>query len=130
VQKLGAVMPIVMTENHPWQRRLRLLGLTQRDLSRLAGHAEIVVSKQLRGHLQKGVPHHIIALILAWEIMTDQQRAKWRSAIDRETSALPSARRHSKGTALDADAEIAALKKQVLELTKRLHEGRAPRRKP
>lgn len=110
-----------MTENHPWQQRLRLLGLTQRDLAQLAGHAETVVSKQLRGHLQKGVPQYIIALILAWEVMTDQQRTKWRAAIEREVTGSP-ARRRPKEAAADPTAENAALRRQVAELTRRLRE--------
>lgn len=40
-------------------------GLSQKVLARLLGHAEITVSRQLRGHWETGVPRHVIAAILA-----------------------------------------------------------------
>lgn len=69
-------------ENHPWQQRARAAGLTQRTLSKLLGHAEITVSRQLRGHWESGIPAHVTAAILAWEIMSDDQRAKWIAAVE------------------------------------------------
>jgi hypothetical protein len=67
-------------EHHPWQRRSRAAGLSQRTLSYLLGFAEITVSRQLRGHWESGTPDHVIAAILAWEIMTLEQREKWLEA--------------------------------------------------
>lgn len=70
-------------ENHEWQMRAKKAGLTQRTLSKLLGHAEITISRQLRGHWESGVPQHIIAAVLAWEIMSEDQRAEWlRKASD------------------------------------------------
>ncbi|WP_157182160.1 hypothetical protein [Methylobacterium sp. WSM2598] len=70
-------------EHHPWQRRARAAGLSQRTLSRLLGFAEITVSRQLRGHWESGTPDHVIAAILAWEIMTPEMRDRWLAAADR-----------------------------------------------
>lgn len=68
-------------ENHPWQQRARAAGLTQRDLSRLLGRPDITISKQLRGHWGDGrPPKHLVAAILAWEIMTPEQREQWKQA--------------------------------------------------
>lgn len=64
-------------ENTPWQRRAKAAGLSQKVLARLLGHAEITVSRQLRGHWESGVPQHVKAAIIAWELMTDEQRQMW-----------------------------------------------------
>lgn len=69
-------------ENHPWQNRARAAGLTQKMLARLLGHAEITISRQLRGHWESGVPKHVRAAIVAWELMTPDQREAWLSAAD------------------------------------------------
>lgn len=69
-------------ENHPWQKRLRAAGLTQRILARLMGRPEITISRQLRGHFEGGTPKHLIAVILAWEHMTPEQRQAWQTAAD------------------------------------------------
>jgi len=70
-------------EGHPWQQRAKAAGLTQKMLARLLGHAEITVSRQLRGHWESGVPRHVIAAIIAWELMTPDQRAAWLKATQR-----------------------------------------------
>lgn len=72
-------------ENHPWQMRARAAGLTQRTLSRLLGHAEITVSRQLRGHWESGIPKHVVSAILAWEIMSPEQRASWVRAAEEQS---------------------------------------------
>ena len=82
-------------ESHPWQKRARAAGLTQKTLAKLLGHAEITVSRQLRGHWESGIPLHVIAAVVAWELMTDEQRAEWLSAVDREIKR----RERSKGRA-------------------------------
>jgi hypothetical protein len=69
-------------EGHPWQTRAKAAGLTQKMLAKLLGHAEITVSRQLRGHWDSGVPQHVIAAILAWEMMTPNQRDDWMKAVD------------------------------------------------
>ena len=70
-------------ENHPWQLRARAAGLTQKTLAKLLGHAEITVSRQLRGHWESGVPQHVRAAIIAWELMTPEQRAAWLAETDK-----------------------------------------------
>ncbi|MBX3579927.1 MAG: hypothetical protein KF723_22215 [Rhizobiaceae bacterium] len=51
-------------------------------MARLLGHAEITISRQLRGHWESGVPKHVRAAIVAWELMTPDQREAWLSAAD------------------------------------------------
>ncbi len=71
-------------ENTPWQKRAKAAGLSQKVLARLLGHAEITVSRQLRGHWDSGIPRHVIAAILAWEIMTPEQRQAWVDSTENE----------------------------------------------
>ena len=72
---ISAVLPEAM-EDHPWQRRIRAMKLSQRMLARLLGFEEITVSRQLRGHFEGGrVPRHVRFAILAWERLTEAQRA-------------------------------------------------------
>jgi hypothetical protein len=73
-------------EQHHWQRRAKASGLSQKTLAKLLGHAEITVSRQLRGHWDSGVPRHVIAAILAWELMTPEQRANWLAAMERHST--------------------------------------------
>jgi hypothetical protein len=75
-----------MTENHPWQRRLKACGLTQRTLGRVLGYGESKTSRHLRGHLQSGVPQNVIAAIVAWELMTEEQRDLWVKNVVHEAS--------------------------------------------
>lgn len=70
-------------EHHPWQRRARAAGLSQKVLAALLGHAEITISRQLRGHWESGVPRHIKAAIIAWELMSPDQRELWLKAIEK-----------------------------------------------
>jgi hypothetical protein len=71
-------------ENHPWQTRARKSGLSQKVLAQILGHAEITVSRQLRGHWESGVPLHVCAAIVAWELMTEDQRQEWIAEVGRE----------------------------------------------
>ncbi len=71
-------------ENTPWQRRAKAAGLSQKVLARLLGHAEITVSRQLRGHWESGVPQHVKAAIIAWEMMSEEQRQRWIEAVEQE----------------------------------------------
>jgi len=64
-------------ENAPWQVRAKQAGLSQKVLAKLLGHAEITISRQLRGHWDSGIPQHVRAAVIAWEIMTPEQRAEW-----------------------------------------------------
>jgi len=77
-------IPDAAMENYPWQVRARAAGLTQRLLARLLGHHERTVSSQLRGHWQSGVPQHVKAAIIVWEMLTPEQRQHWLEAIEHE----------------------------------------------
>lgn len=71
-------------ENTPWQQRAKASGLTQKTLAKLLGHAEITISRQLRGHWESGIPRHVVAAILAWEIMEPAQRQAWIDKVNAE----------------------------------------------
>ena len=103
-------------ENHLWQLRARAAGLTQRVLGRLLNHHEQTVSSQLRGHWQSGVPGHVISAILAWEIMSPEQRETWLAAAEKELG------QHKRsGNRSDApDTDIRVLQRRIRELEKRL----------
>lgn len=76
-------------EAHPWQRRAKTAGLTQKTLAKLLGHAEITVSRQLRGHWDSGVPEHVQAAIVAWELMTPEMRQAWVQWAEARTKEPP-----------------------------------------
>lgn len=105
-------IPDAAMENYPWQVRAKAAGLTQRLLARLLGHHERTVSSQLRGHWKSGVPQHVKAAIIVWEMLTPEQRQQWLAAIERERAASGNAR-------LDDEAETVPLK-QYRILEKRL----------
>jgi len=71
-------------EDHPWQRRAKAAGLTQKTLAKLLGRPEITVSRQMRGHWDGGVPQHVWAVIVAWEMMTPEMREDWIKAVEAE----------------------------------------------
>lgn len=105
-----------MTENFPWQQRLKAAGLTQRALARLLGHTDTTVSAQLREHRDSGVSRHLIAAIVAWELMTPEMREEWvRIVNETASSSIP----ETSGGGVASD-EVKSLKRQVRELTRRL----------
>lgn len=68
-----------------WQMRAKQAGLSQRVLARLLGHTELTVSRQLRGFYRGGeVTQHVVAAIIAWEIMTPEQREEWLRRVDEQ----------------------------------------------
>jgi hypothetical protein len=69
-------------DNQPWQRRAKDAGLTQVTLARLLGRPVNTISRQIRGE-NGGVPQHLIAVIVAWEMMTPEQRNGWIAATRR-----------------------------------------------
>ncbi|EJW11709.1 hypothetical protein A33M_2906 [Rhodovulum sp. PH10] len=71
-------------EGKPWQTRAKSVGLTQKLLARLLGHAENTVSRQLRGHWDSGIPKHVRTMILGWELMTPEQREQWVRLADED----------------------------------------------
>jgi GTPase SAR1 family protein len=63
------------TTKTPWQRRAIAAGLRQQALVGLTGHGKTTITRQLRGYWQSGIPRHIRSMIIAWEVMTPEQRA-------------------------------------------------------
>lgn len=63
----------------PWQTRAHAAGLQQKVLAEITGKTEINVSQQLRGmYGGKGEPpRYVVATIIAWELMTLDQREEW-----------------------------------------------------
>jgi transcriptional regulator with XRE-family HTH domain len=70
-------------DNTPWQIRMKEAGLTQRTLARLCGKPDNTISRQLRGEFGD-VPGYIVAIILAWEGMSEGARADWTKAVEAE----------------------------------------------
>lgn len=63
-------------DNEPWQRRAKDAGLSQVTLARLLGRPVNTISRQIRGEAGS-VPQHLIAVIIAWEMLTPEQREEW-----------------------------------------------------
>lgn len=70
-------------EGTPWQIRAKAAGLNQKDLARIADKPENTISRQLRGEFGE-VPGYLIALILAWESMNPEHRARFRLSVEAE----------------------------------------------
>lgn len=65
-----------------WQKRARLAGLTQRMIGTLTGRNEKTVGRALSGvRLTDESARPYIAIILAWEIMSEDQREAWLDAV-------------------------------------------------
>ena len=71
-------------EGRPWQVRAKKAGLSQRELARIAGKAENTVSRQMRGEFGDEASAYLVAIILAWEGMSPDQRADWLKRIEAE----------------------------------------------
>lgn len=62
----------------PWQSRARAVGLTQKAIAALARRDENSVGRALSGDRKTGnAAGPYVAIILAWEIMTPEQRERW-----------------------------------------------------
>lgn len=73
-----------------WKRRARAAGLTLKMMSGLVRRHEDSIGRALGGARQDPkAPGPYIAIILAWEMMDDEQRREWR----RITAALTEASR-------------------------------------
>jgi predicted transcriptional regulator len=121
-----AWLPGRSMENYPWQLRARAAGLTQRRLAKLLGHTEATVSSQLRGHWQSGVPQHVMAAIIVWEMLTPEQREAWLRDVTKEVAEKQPSSESDEAEKF-SPAEFRALQKQVRDLTKRL--AKAERRR-
>jgi hypothetical protein len=65
-----------------WQMRARNVGLSQRLIARLCGTSEVAVSAQLRGIWKSGTPEYVKTIIRSWEMLSTEQRAKLRAAVE------------------------------------------------
>ncbi|MBB3268377.1 hypothetical protein FHW79_006052 [Azospirillum sp. OGB3] len=64
-------------------------GCEQKTLVALTGHDKSVISRQLRGYWESGIwesgiPKHVRATIIAWELMTPEQRAEWLRRVEED----------------------------------------------
>jgi len=75
-------------DNEPWQIRAQAAGLEQKTLARLLGRPVNTISRQIRG-VHGEVPQHLIAVIVAWEMMEPDERVVWLSTVEREVRASP-----------------------------------------
>lgn len=73
-------------ENTPWQVRARAVGGKQKELAAALGTAENTLSRQLRGRRGRGVPSYIKAVIVALELMSEEQRKAWLQMMASETA--------------------------------------------
>lgn len=69
-------LPPRRMDNEPWQRRAKAAGLNQVRLAKLLGRPVNTISRQIRGE-NGGVPQHLMAVIIAWEMLTPEQRDEW-----------------------------------------------------
>jgi len=75
----------VMKEE-PLQIRAKAAGLTQTKLAKLLGVTEATMSHQLRGTWASGTPRYVIAVIIAYELLSHDQRMRWLAEIDAATT--------------------------------------------
>ncbi|MGL4962837.1 MAG: hypothetical protein ACRC67_16515 [Inquilinus sp.] len=112
-----------MTEDRPWQRRLKAAGLTQRQFANIVGRLEKTVSNQIRGRLKGGVPKHLKVIIMAWELMNEEQRKRWLDMAQAESGDDEKATAGRKD-ANELESENEALRAQVEELMQELRARR------
>lgn len=78
----GQATPAPMKGTY-WQIRMKQAGLTQRRLAQTIDRPENTVSRQMKEEYEP-VPGDLIAIILAWEMLSEDQRADWFDSIARE----------------------------------------------
>jgi predicted XRE-type DNA-binding protein len=69
-------------KDEPLQIRAKQAGLSQKTLAAILGVTENTASMQLRGKWQSGTPRYVVAAIVAWELMTHEQRMRWIAELD------------------------------------------------
>lgn len=79
------------TEVSPWQERARAAGLSQKTLAAMTGKTEISVSRQLRGQFGTNgePPRYVAATIIAWELMSLEQRQEWLARLGSKDTIPP-----------------------------------------
>lgn len=60
----------------------------QKRLAELLGVTETNASIQLRGKLKSGTPRYVIAMLVAWEMFTHEQRLDWLAEIKKVEAEL------------------------------------------
>lgn len=66
----------------PLQTRAKRAGLTQKRLAEILGVTETTASLQLRGKWASGTPRYVVAVIVAYELLSHDDRMRWISEID------------------------------------------------
>lgn len=85
-EELGHAIPLAIMERHPWQLRAKGAGLSQKRLAWLLGVSENAISEGLRGRYGEE-PEYIKTMIIAWEIMTPEQRDELEAKVTAERKA-------------------------------------------
>lgn len=65
-----------------WQTRLKLAGLTQRQLARLCGVTANTLSRQLSGEFSTGFPQYARTIVLIWERLGPDAKAEILAGLD------------------------------------------------
>lgn len=81
-QSREAPLAAALVDNEPLQARAKRAGLQQKRLAALIGVSENTVSLQLRGKWESGTPRYVVAAIIAWEIMSHDERMRWLEEIE------------------------------------------------
>lgn len=68
----------------PIQQRAKDAGLTQKRLAGILGVTEATASNQLSGTWESGTPRYAVAAIIAWELLSHDQRMRWLRELDEE----------------------------------------------
>lgn len=92
-QILESPLAGAVVDNEPLQARAKRAGLQQKRLAALLGVSENTVSLQLRGRWESGVPRYVVAAVIAWEIMSHDDRMRWLD----ETETLAADLKHRDG---------------------------------
>lgn len=74
---IGGALASQPVEGAPLQIRAKRANLPQKLLARITGVSENTASLQLRGKWESGTPRYVIATIIAWEMLSHDQRRQW-----------------------------------------------------
>lgn len=78
----GEPLTVSAVKNTPWQSRLKAAALNQKSLAGMLGISENTVSRQMKGEWP--VAGYVEAFVVAWEIMTAEQRVEWVKRRERQ----------------------------------------------
>ena len=74
---IAAAVASPPVEGAPLQIRAKRAGLPQKRLAQIVGVSENTASLQLREKWESGTPRYVLAAIVAWELMSHEQRMRW-----------------------------------------------------